>query len=93
MLRDYYEMPGHTNGGAVHIVIEDDNVHDDDVEHCYEYAREEGDGAGMAVALALLQLSRTQRLKVARVSYYPEMVYDRENKFVGYGRRDGSIFQ
>lgn len=92
MLHDYYEMPGHTLGGAVHIVIENHNADDDDVEWCYEYARKEGDGAGMAIALALRQLSRTQRLKVAKVSYCPRLVYDKTNKFVGYQRRDGSMF-
>lgn len=51
-------------GCCVHIVLDDQNVRESDVEFCCEYALENGHADCLAVALALRRMSKTQRLKL-----------------------------
>jgi hypothetical protein len=53
--------------GALHIVLDDFNVHDVHVEHCIKYAEEEGDAEGAALGRILLQMSKSQRLKISKL--------------------------
>lgn len=64
MIREYYK----TNpvGGSLHIVLDDYNWHPCHVRWCKNYATEEGDTAGAALADMLLLLSKTQLRKLAR---------------------------
>ena len=50
--------------GTLHIVLEDGNVADKDVQWCIEHAREHGDDEGAALAEILLTMSRTQRQRL-----------------------------
>lgn len=51
--------------GSLHIVLDDFNVHDHHVEHCIQYAIEKGDEEGEELGKILLQMSKSQRLKIA----------------------------
>ena len=48
--------------GSLHIVVEDGNVKDKDVNFCYKWALKNNDVDGMALAKVLLEMSKTQRL-------------------------------
>ena len=56
----------HPTGGSLHIVLDDGNIEDDDVEFSINHARGENDHLGELIGLLMLQLSKTQRLKVYR---------------------------
>jgi len=72
LLERYYALgPKTSNGGAVHIVTEDENVEDSSVDFCIQSALEYGDRAGEAIATLLRRCSRTQRKKLARLHGYP----------------------
>ncbi|MCY1280715.1 hypothetical protein D9M68_19050 [compost metagenome] len=53
--------------GSLHIVLADDNVLDHHVEWTIEYAEEEGDKEGAELGKILLQMSKSQRLKLSRI--------------------------
>lgn len=71
-LLEYYELPHDGLGGNLHIVIEDQNIRDSDIQFCKEQAEAEGDELGVLIADALMQMSKTQRLKIASKYYYPD---------------------
>jgi len=50
--------------GSLHIVLDDGNVEDHSVLFCYQYAIEKQDLEGADLALLLLKMSKTQRLKL-----------------------------
>jgi hypothetical protein len=50
--------------GSLHIVLEDGNVKNADVEYCYQYAIDTGDQEGASLAKILLRMSKTQRLLI-----------------------------
>ena len=60
--RAYYGE--HAAGGSLHIVLDDGNLEDHNVDFCIEYAEKEGDGAGLALARLIRSASRTQRQKL-----------------------------
>lgn len=66
MVREYKAKPGNGAGGALHIVLDDCNVHDEHVDHCIERALELDDKDGIAIGRLLRMMSKTQRLKLAR---------------------------
>lgn len=66
LVRAYYAKPGNGAGGALHVVLDDYNVGDDNVQFCLDDARALGDDDGVALAKVLLRMSKTQRLKLAR---------------------------
>lgn len=75
MARAYYNKPGspHCNavGGSLHIVLDDGNIHDGDIEFCIEWAKDRNDQDGVALGEYLLTLSKTQRKKLyAQYSKY-----------------------
>ena len=61
----YYAHPSNSVGGNLHIVLEEWNIETKHVEHCKQQAIESGDAAGVELADLLLQMSKTQRRKVA----------------------------
>ena len=69
MVRAYYAKPGNIVGGSLHIVLDDMNVDDSHVEWCLAYAIRKNDTDGVALAKVLLQMSKTQRLKIAHRVY------------------------
>ena len=60
----YYRK--HPTWGVLHIILEDFNVSDSDVRWCIEHAKEIGDRDGAELGSILLQMSKTQRMKMAR---------------------------
>lgn len=52
--------------GALHIVLEDHNLEDSSVQFCINCAIKEDDVEGEALARILLQLSQSQRMKIAK---------------------------
>lgn len=61
--------------GSLHVVLEDANIKDGDVEFCRLWAIDHGDSEGAQLAEILLKMSKTQRLKLR--SKVDE--YDKEN--------------
>ena len=71
-VRQYRRKLGNSVGGSLHIVLDDPNYRDRDVEFCLQYAHERGDIEGEALARLLLGASVTQRRKLA--AHYHEQV-------------------
>lgn len=62
LVNAYYKT--HPVGGSLHIVLDDCNVDDGHVEFCLNWAIEEDDAEGEALARILLRMSKTQRKKL-----------------------------
>ena len=71
-LRQYYALPGNSQGGVVHIITEDGNVAQSDADWCLKRAVEGGDQADLNVATMLASMTRTQRKKLSKMSFYPD---------------------
>ena len=71
LVEAYYSIPGHSCGGSLHIVLDDDNCDDSHVEFCLDYARKNFDLEGMALAYLLHHMSKTQRHKLCRTHGHP----------------------
>jgi hypothetical protein len=54
--------------GSLHIVLEDTNVDDHHIDFCVDYAVENGDAEGKALAEILLTMSKTQRRKLGAIA-------------------------
>jgi hypothetical protein len=63
--RAYHDV--HLAWGSLHVVLDDGNVRDDDVQFCLDYARDQGDDEGEALARILSTMSKTQRRKIGRM--------------------------
>lgn len=68
-VRALYDI--HCAGGSLHIVLDDQNVKDCDVEFCEQWARDHNDQYGEMLAKVLRMMSRTQRLRLATEKYLP----------------------
>jgi hypothetical protein len=64
LLKDYYRKPENNVGGNLHIILEDPNERDKDVQFCIDRAQLRGDQDGVIIAKAILNLSITQRRKL-----------------------------
>lgn len=60
--------PANLAWGHLHVVLDDGNVRDDSVFFCFSLAWAAQDREGIELALLLLRMSRTQRLKLGRVA-------------------------
>jgi hypothetical protein len=54
--------------GSLHIVLSDGNVKNSNVEFCIREAHDKGDVEGEALARILLDMSKTQRCKIAVIA-------------------------
>lgn len=70
IIRAYAALSGNSVGGSLHIVLDDGNVLDSDVQWCIDRAREKADAAGVELGEILLRMSRTQRKKLASLFYH-----------------------
>jgi hypothetical protein len=52
------------SGGNLHLVLDDGNVNNEHVLYCWRLAKERDDALGVQIAELLLQMSKTQRLKL-----------------------------
>ncbi len=66
---EYYSMPGNLAGGSLHIVLDDQNVGDDSVDFCIQWARDRDDTEGVRLGEMLRRMSRTQRAKIAATKW------------------------
>lgn len=55
--------------GSLHIVLDDQNLGDDSVRFCIDYAKEHGDEEGHALGLILLEMSKTQRGRLDKLVF------------------------
>lgn len=69
LVRAYYAVHGNEAGGSLHILLDDGNVSDDSVRFCVTSARRQDDEKGEALARVLLRMSKTQRLKLAKLRH------------------------
>jgi hypothetical protein len=69
LVRQYAKRPENNVGGDYHLLFEDLNWETAHVQHCLDSATAKGDELGMRIGKLLLQMSRTQRLKLAGMFY------------------------
>lgn len=67
LFRSYHSKPMNGSWGSLHIVLEDGNVKNADVEYCLQYAKDNDDIEGEKLANILLRMSKTQRLKIGMI--------------------------
>jgi hypothetical protein len=60
----FLNSPGNSTGGNLHIVLEDGNLSDKDIQFCIDAAREQNDVAAQGLGRMLLRMSKTQRKKI-----------------------------
>jgi len=56
MISEYYALPGNEAGGPCHIVLDDFNVRDRNLEFCLKACKEENDLMGIAIIENLMLL-------------------------------------
>lgn len=61
---DYFSQPQNGAWGSLHNVLDDGNVSDSNVNFCLDRALDRGDYEGAELAKLLLEMSKTQRLKL-----------------------------
>ncbi|MCK9361834.1 hypothetical protein M0Q28_06465 [Patescibacteria group bacterium] len=59
--RAYYQIPGNSTGGSLHIVLDDGNIETEHVVFCSAEAIKEADIVGEGIAHMLLQMSYDER--------------------------------
>lgn len=64
LVRELYMR--HATGCCLHIVLDDNNIEDGFVQYCLDYAVERKHEDCLRLAIILLSMSKTQRLKLAR---------------------------
>lgn len=69
-IRDYYAQPGNSLGGSLHIVLEDANWEQSQIDWCERRAIERGDVFGAFLARVLGQMSGGQRRRLSRMNWY-----------------------
>jgi len=62
--RDYFA--DHPTWGVLHIALDDGNLEDSHIQFCIEYAGEQGDAEGQALARILMDFTPAQRAKMYR---------------------------
>lgn len=62
--KTFYELPGNSCGGALHIVLDDGNIEDDCIEFCRRHCETQSDGFGVLLCDALLALTERERHSV-----------------------------
>lgn len=68
MVRAYCAKEGNGAGGNLHLVLGNKNVQEDNVRFCLQQAEARGDSEGAELAKVLLQMTKTQRLKIASLA-------------------------
>lgn len=70
-LRAYYASNDErSQGGFVHIVLEDSNTEQKHADWCLQEAEQHGDAFDVEIAQLLAGMSRTQRKKLSAMSHY-----------------------
>ena len=58
--------------GSLHVVLDEQNLHDDSVRYCIQWANEQGDQEGVFLGNILLLMSKTQRSAIPKLCYARE---------------------
>lgn len=66
----FYELPGNTCGGSLHIVLDDFNTEDEHVEWCRNHAQEKGDVDGVYLAELLQKFTEQERNEILDVHHF-----------------------
>ena len=66
LAKAYVRKPQNTMGGNLHIVLDDENIETTHLWFCQARCRTTGDIDGERLCDLLLQMTKTQRLKIAR---------------------------
>lgn len=64
----FYKLPGNSGGGSLHIVLDDRNVEDCNVQHCREWAEERNDASGVNMAELLLKFTEGERAEMLGIA-------------------------
>lgn len=67
LVRALYARPGGEAGCCLHVVLDDGNVKDDQVRFCLDEAGRKGHPDCAELASKLLEMSKTQRLKLRSI--------------------------
>lgn len=65
LVEQFYDLPGNTQGGLLHVVLDDCNWGADKIEHAREEARRAGDQPAFWLSTVLILLSHEERLQLA----------------------------
>lgn len=65
--RFYAYFEAHPTWGALHIVLDDDNLEDSSVDFCIEWAERHDDTEGAELGRILRRMSRTQRGRISHI--------------------------
>jgi len=68
LVNKYYSRIGNGSGGNLHIVLDDGNVEDHHVLFCKKQCIEKNDVEGVLLSNLLLEMSKTQRKKIHKIS-------------------------
>lgn len=64
LVRDFYMFEGNAAGGSLHIVLDDGNIRDSDVDFCIDYAQKNNAGpAAIALAQLLRRMTYVERVR------------------------------
>ena len=69
LVRELYASPEGAVGCCLHVVLDDGNVRDDDVQYCVDRATERAHPKCETLARLLLRMSKTQRQKLSASAY------------------------
>ena len=81
--REYYAKEGNICGGALHIVLDDGNIEDENVRFCREIAGELQDSDAVDLCNALLTITEDMRhdvyCRLHGIEWYPREIDEDEN--------------
>lgn len=69
----YYAIAGNEAGGNFHMVLDNQNISDSCIRFCIDQAKAGNDAQGIELGALLLQMSKTQRLKLASMDRQAEV--------------------
>ena len=67
IIKEFYKLPGNGVGGKLHIVLDDGNTHNTDIEYCITASKIENDKDAEMLGTVLLMMSQTQRNKIHQI--------------------------
>lgn len=62
--KNYYFQEGNSVGGNLHIILNDGNIENSDIQYCLKLCKEKNDLLGIELSELLLKASKTQRKKL-----------------------------
>ena len=69
LIKDYYSKEGNAVGGSLHMVLDDGNLDNSDIQFAINYAKKEMDCDGIKIGEILLSLSKGERKKIYKKTW------------------------